>query len=76
MLVLTRKPKESIMIGDDIELFVLSVAREKVRLGVQAPRDVPIFRKEIYLEIKQQEVATGSTAREEVNAALKRLSTS
>jgi carbon storage regulator len=62
------------MIGDDIEVSVLSVASEKVRLGFHAPRDVRILRKEIYLEIKQQEVATGSSVRQEVNDALKRLS--
>jgi carbon storage regulator len=41
------------MIGDDIELTVLSVQGEKVRLGIQAPSDVPVFRTEIYAEIKQ-----------------------
>ena len=41
------------MIGDDIELTVLSVQGEKVRLGIQAPSDVPVFRTEIYGEIKQ-----------------------
>jgi carbon storage regulator len=75
MLVLTRKAHESIMIGDDIELSVLSVTGEKVRLGLRAPRDVRILRKEIYLQVKQQEVATGSSVRQEVNDALKRLST-
>ena len=54
MLVLTRKRNQSIMIGDDIELMVLSVAGEKVRLGIQAPRDVPVFRTEIYLEIQRE----------------------
>jgi len=54
MLVLTRKPKESIMIGDDIEVTVLSSDGTKVRLGIQAPSDVPVHRKEIYLEIQAQ----------------------
>jgi carbon storage regulator len=75
MLVLTRKARESIMIGDSIEVSVLSVAGGKVRLGIDAPRDLRIFRKEVYLQIKQQEAATGSSARQEVNEALKRLST-
>ena len=75
MLVLTRKRNESIMIGDDIEVSVLGVAGEKVRIGVQAPRDIPVFRKEVYLEIQQQRLEAGTTcAREEVNEALKRLS--
>ena len=52
MLVLTRKSNQSIMIGDDIEVSVLSIMGEKVRIGIQAPRDVPVFRKEVYLEIQ------------------------
>ena len=54
MLVLTRKANQSIMIGDDIEVSVLSVLGEKVRLGIQAPRDVPVFRKEVFVEIQAQ----------------------
>ena len=54
MLVLTRKANQSIMIGDNIEVSVLSVLGEKVRLGIQAPRDVPVFRKEVFLEIRAQ----------------------
>jgi carbon storage regulator len=57
MLVLTRKPNQSIMIGDEIEVSVLSVLGEKVRLGIQAPRVVPVFRKEVFLEIKAQELS-------------------
>ena len=41
MLVLTRKSNQSIMIGDDIEVSVLSIMGEKVRIGIQAPRDIP-----------------------------------
>ena len=52
MLVLTRKSNQSIMIGDDVEVSVLAVMGEKVRIGISAPRDVPVFRKEVYLEIK------------------------
>jgi carbon storage regulator len=52
MLVLTRKTNQSIMIGDDIEISVLAVSRDKIRLGITAPRDVPVFRKEVYLSIK------------------------
>jgi carbon storage regulator len=74
MLVLTRKSNQSIMIGDDIEVFVLSTTGEKVRIGIQAPRDIPVFRKEIYLEIQRQHRATDTSARAEVNEALKRLS--
>ncbi len=53
MLVLTRKSNQSIMIGDDIEVSVLAIMGEKVRIGIQAPRAVPVFRKEVYIEIQQ-----------------------
>jgi len=55
MLVLTRKPGQSIMIGDGVEVQVLSVAGEKVRLGITAPRDVSIFRNEVYDRIEDEE---------------------
>jgi carbon storage regulator len=63
MLVLTRKSKESIMIGDEIELSILSVSGDKVRIGIQAPRDIPVFRKEVWIEIQQADVAAGTSAR-------------
>ena len=74
MLVLTRKCKQSIMIGDDIEVVLLATG-DKVRIGIQAPRDVPVFRTEVYLEIQQQNAAAGVSSRAEVEEALKRLST-
>ena len=74
MLVLTRKSNQSIMIGDDIEVTVLSITGEKVRIGIQAPRDIPVFREEVYLEIQQERAGElPENAREEVNEALDRL---
>jgi len=74
MLVLTRKSNQSIMIGDDIEVSVLAIMGEKVRIGIQAPRDIPVFRKEVYIEIQQERVGTsGGGAREDVDAALRGL---
>lgn len=73
MLVLTRKSNQSIMIGDDIEVSVLAIMGEKVRIGIQAPRDVPVFRREVYLEIKEEQVGEGKDARDEVDAALRSL---
>jgi carbon storage regulator len=74
MLVLTRKSNQSIMIGDDIEVSVLSIMGEKVRIGIQAPRDVPVFRREVYLEIQQERAADGDAdARTEVDRALRTL---
>ncbi len=57
MLVLTRKSNQSIMIGDDIEVSVLSVVGEKVRIGIQAPRAVPVYRREVYAEIQREQAA-------------------
>lgn len=78
MLVLTRKSNQSIMIGDEIEVSVLAVMGEKVRIGIQAPRDIPVFRKEVYLEIQEEErrgeTKASEEAREEVEAALRGLS--
>jgi len=67
MLVLTRKSNQSIMIGDEIEVSVLSVMGEKVRIGIQAPQKVPVFRKEIYLEIHRETGAV--TASDDGNTA-------
>jgi carbon storage regulator len=53
--VLTRKASQSIMIGDEIEVSVLAVMGEKVRIGIEAPRTVPVFRKEVYVEIQQDQ---------------------
>ena len=58
----------------DIEVSVLAIMGEKVRIGIQAPRDIPVFRKEVYLEIQQERVGSGKgAAREEVDAALRGL---
>jgi carbon storage regulator len=68
MLVLTRKSNQSIMIGDDIEIIVLSVMGDKVRIGIRAPRDVPVFRDEVYAEIQREQAAP--TASEHVRAGV------
>lgn len=70
MLVLTRKPNQTIMIGDDIEISVLAIVGEKVRIGIQAPRNVPVFRKEVYLEIQDETMKVAKAAEAEVDAAL------
>jgi carbon storage regulator len=59
VLVLTRKPGESIMIGDDIELVVLGLDGQKVRIGVHAPASVPVHRQEVYLAIRSREGERG-----------------
>jgi carbon storage regulator len=76
MLVLTRKPNQSIMIGDDVEVSVLSVVGEKVRIGIHAPHDIPVFRTEIYVEIHREDGESASSSedvRTEVDDALGKL---
>jgi carbon storage regulator len=73
MLVLTRKSNQSIMIGDEIEVSVLAIMGEKVRIGIEAPRSIPVFRKEVYLEIRQD--SSPEEAVQEVDAALEKLKT-
>ena len=54
MLVLTRRLKEAIQIGDDIEVVVLAIDGDQVKLGIRAPKHVDVHRKEIYLAIQQE----------------------
>lgn len=54
MLVLSRRKDESIMISDDIEITILDVRRNSVRLGIAAPRKIPVHRKEIYEAIQRE----------------------
>lgn len=54
MLALARKSNESIMLGNDIEITVLEIKGDQVKLGIKAPKSVPIYRKEIYLQIQKE----------------------
>lgn len=54
MLVLSRRANESIIIGNDIEIKILGIEDGKVKLGIEAPRDIEIYRKEIYVEIEEE----------------------
>lgn len=55
MLILSRRKDESIMIGEDVELIVVEVRGDRVRLGIAAPRELPVHRREIYDAIKREE---------------------
>lgn len=54
MLVLARKPNQSIMIGDDIEIKIVDVRGDQVKIGISAPKKIAVHRKEVYEEIKRQ----------------------
>jgi len=60
MLVLSRHVNQEIMIGDNIRVMVIEIRDGKVRLGITAPRDVPVYRHEIYEAMKAEESATDS----------------
>ena len=61
MLALTRKKGESIIIGDDITVTVLSVSGDSVKIGISAPRHIPVNRREIYEQIKEQNQKAATT---------------
>src|SRR4051812_46867764 len=73
MLVLTRKPNQSIMIGDDIEVSVLSIMGQMLRIGIQPPPETPALRKEVSPEIQQERTTAGTWPRGAVDDAPKRL---
>ncbi len=60
MLVLSRNPEEAIMIGDEVEITVLEVRGDKVRLGIRAPAEIPVHRKEVYQAMKEANVEAAS----------------
>ena len=62
MLVLSRKKNESIVINNDITIVVVEIRGDKVRLGVEAPKEVPVHRREVYDAIKRNESANESAS--------------
>lgn len=70
MLVLNRKPNQSIMIGDDIEVVILEVKGDNVKIGLKAPRNVPVFRQELLAELKAENQRAASQASPEAAAQL------
>lgn len=73
MLVLTRKVNQSIVIGDDIEVVVLEVRGEQVRIGVRAPKAIAVHRKEIYEQIRQENLNAASASTEDLVSLQSRL---
>lgn len=70
MLALSRKENESIMIGNDIKITILEVKGEQVKVGITAPKAVPIYREEVYTQIKE---ANKEAASDTVQESLKKL---
>jgi carbon storage regulator len=66
MLVLTRKVNQSIIINDNIEVIVIEVRGEQVRIGINAPRDVSVHRKEVYKQIHQENVSASEVRPEDI----------
>lgn len=62
MLVLSRKEDESIIINDNIEIKVIGIKQDQVKIGIVAPKEVKIFRKEIYEQIQRENIAAASAA--------------
>jgi carbon storage regulator len=62
VLVLSRREDESIMINDDIEIKVIGIKQDQVKIGIVAPKNIKIFRKEIYQDIQDANLAAANTA--------------
>lgn len=60
MLALSRKKNEAIVVNNNVEITILEVKGDQVKLGITAPREVPIYRKEVYLQIQEANQAAGS----------------
>ena len=69
MLVLSRKKNESIVINDDITIVVVEIRGDKVRLGVEAPKEIPVHRREVYDAIKRNEAAQSKNLASEADSA-------
>jgi carbon storage regulator len=62
MLIITRKPGEKIMLGDDVTIEVIEVSGSSVRIGIAAPRSIPVYREEIWAAVKEENTASAASA--------------
>lgn len=60
MLIITRRPGEKIMLGDDVVIEVIEVSGSSVRVGIAAPRDLPVYREEIWRAVKDENAAAAA----------------
>lgn len=61
MLALARKVNESIIIGNDIEITILEIKGDQIKIGVNAPKSVPVYRKELYVQIQEENKKAGES---------------
>ena len=71
MLVLSRKKEQSIIIGDNIEITIIEIQGDQVRIGINAPKSVSIYRKELFLEIQEENKKAADGGKVELNSILK-----
>ena len=64
MLILSRKKDESIIIGEDIEISVVDIKGDQVKLGIKAPRDIKVYRQEVFTAIQRENLAASKTSTE------------
>ncbi len=62
MLIITRKPGEKIMLGDDVVVHVMEIVGNSVRVGIEAPRSLPVYREEIWASVKQENKEAAAAA--------------
>jgi carbon storage regulator len=70
VLIITRRPGERIMLGDDVVVEVVEVSGSSVRLGIAAPRSVPIYREEIWRAVKEENAAAAAATVDQLPDAL------
>ena len=60
MLIITRRPGEKVIVGDDVVIEVIEVSGSSVRIGINAPKSIPVYREEIYSAVKAENTAAAS----------------